>query len=118
LSGLNNSPNNNTPVENSMKFSAWLHKNIQVLYGFFGWYLVNGLIWMAFGGPYRWEFASPNLYIFPANLLTLILLAVVKRTRKIAMGILLAIALNLVISLLLGLVFNGVCFVPFFFMPD
>jgi hypothetical protein len=78
-------------------------------FGFIGWYLVNGVIWVLPGNN---EF---NLLLtLPANILILIILAIIKRTRWIAFGMLTAIALNFLISLVLGLFNQAVCLVPFF----
>ncbi len=78
------------------------------LIGFVGWFLINGLLWLE----------APNMEVgcitFPANLGLLITLAVIRRTRWVALGILSALALNFVIALIRGMAFNGICFVPFF----
>lgn len=84
------------------------------LAGFLGWYLINGLIWLGLGNPVDSEYI-PNLLIFPINLLALIILSVGKRTRNVGLGILAALALNLLLSLILGALMNGVCFVPFYY---
>lgn len=94
---------------------AWLRKNAQLLSGFFGWYIVNGLIWYFIGNPNgSGESIFLNLYIFPANLLVLIILSANKRTRKTGLGIFYALALNFALATLLGVFFNGVCFIPFY----
>ena len=93
-------------------------KSREFLIGFFGWYFINGLIWAilemfySYLGNYSGWYLE--LLIFPINLLVLIILSAMKRTRKIGLGILAALALNFLLSLILGLLFNGVCFVPFF----
>jgi len=113
--------NDNAPIGNLNNFPEWLRRNAQILYGFFGWYVINGLIWLILvnvnmdssgGGPPAYVIL--NLLIFPANLLALILLAAGKRTRKMGLGILAALALNLLLSLLFGMLINGVCFIPFY----
>jgi hypothetical protein len=87
----------------------------EFLGGFFGWFLVNGLIWLIVGGPGENFNAAINLFIFPINLLALIILSIIKRTRNIGLGILSALAFNLLLSLVLGTALNGFCFVPFMF---
>lgn len=95
---------------------AWWRANIQMVYGFVGWYVVNGLFWLAMGNPSfntNYNFFT-GLFTLPVNLIVLIVLAVMQRTRKIALGMLAAIAVNLVLSLALGVFINGVCFAPFY----
>lgn len=75
--------NDNTPVESSTKLKDWLRKNAQILYGFFGWYVINGLIWLIiFGGslkaPQILYARSAIIYIFTLNLLLLLVLRIVK----------------------------------------
>ena len=53
-----------------------------------------------------------NIYILPANLIALIILAFVRR--RVALGILVALAVNFVIAIILGLFINVICFIPFF----
>ena len=84
-----------------------------ILIGFVGWYLINGLIWRAFIINHQQD-VFINLSIFPINLITLIALTKYKVTRNVGFGILLALALNFIISLITGPFINGVCFIPFF----
>ena len=106
--------NENAPMEELKDWREWLRKNNQILYGFFGWYLINGLIWLYISSLNQMESIFNNLFIFPINLLALIILSVNKRTRKIGLGILIALALNLLLSLIVGLSINGICFIPFY----
>jgi len=99
----------NEPVvdDGPMTFSRWLAKNQQAIYGFFGWYVINIAIWLLAGstpGDYLDMNIILNLFVFPVNLIVLIILAVRRPTRKIASGIVTALALNLFISLVLGLI--------------
>jgi len=55
-----------------------------------------------------------NLVLFPANILVLIVLAVIRPVRTVALGILAALAVNLLIALAVGATQQGFCFVPFF----
>lgn len=96
---------------------AWWRANIQMVYGFVGWYVVNGIFWQALANlslNTNYNLVTV-LFPLPANLLVLIILAVMPWTRKIALGMLAAIAVNLVLSLALGVFINGVCFfAPFY----
>jgi hypothetical protein len=87
--------------------------------GFLGWYLVIWLIYwsLSHGNPDPQGYGAMivSMLVFPAQIIALIFLFVVKKFRKIGWGMLSAIASNLMISLLLGFGFNAVCFVPFFF---
>ena len=86
--------------------------------GFFGWHVINTVFWLLItpGPKSPNEFVYvylPNLLILPANIILLIVLAAIRPTRWMALGILAALALNFLISLILGLNTNAVCFVPF-----
>ena len=84
--------------------------------GFFGWSIINVAVWKSISpGPQSHDPLGYilNLFILPGNALILIILASIRRTRWMALGILAALALNFLISLLLGLTTNAVCFVPF-----
>ena len=90
----------------------------QFLAGFFGWYAVNGVVWYILKSgslEFVGEAILVNAFAFPINILALIVFSIIKRTRKFGFGLLAAIALNLLLSILLGVFFNGICFVPFFF---
>ena len=88
-------------------------KRIELLIGFIGWFVINGVLWaIAAGTPVGLAYLPPNLILFPANVLVLIILA---RTRRwVALGVLIALAVNLLITLIMGVVIAGFCFVPFF----
>jgi len=86
---------------------------LKFIMGFFGWLLVNLLIWVMINPRNPSNelcFAVP----FPLNLITLITLLVIRKTRAIGFGILGAIALNLLITLILGIFEQGACLIPFF----
>jgi hypothetical protein len=87
---------------------SWWRKRPQILYGFVGWYLVNGAFYLI-PGAINFFFA-----LFLANIIVLIVLVLIKETRMVGIGILIALALNFLVSLVLGIFFNGVCFVPFY----
>lgn len=82
--------------------------------GFLGWFVVNFGIWKLI----LWLNPGPGIFInfaiLPANLLLMIVLALARQTRMIAFGIVAAMAANLVISLLIGQMLAGFCFLPFF----
>ncbi len=91
--------------------------------GFIGWYIVNGLFWLIY---VQFPVKDPNAiyglspYLNMAmlatviNVILLIVLALIRRTRWIALGVLCALALNFAVSLVLGLSFNAFCLTPFF----
>ena len=86
--------------------------------GFLGWYLVIWLIYrLQIPGPDPQGYGTMilSLIVFPAQIIGLFFLFVIKDVRKIGWGMLSAIAVNLLISLMLGLGLNAVCFIPFFF---
>ena len=89
-------------------------KIFRFLVGFLGWYAVNGLLWYLVGNPNEGENFILLLCSFPANVLALLVLSLAKRTRLIGFGVLAAVALNLLISLILGVLQNAFCFVPFY----
>lgn len=100
-------PGVRNPTDQKRKY--WLFFAI----GFIGWYLMNGIIWAL--APFSKNFNSYNVVLtLPGNILVLLILATIKRTRWIAFGMLAAIALNFLISLVLGLFNQAVCLVPFF----
>jgi hypothetical protein len=85
--------------------------------GFGGWFLINGVIWLGLlqGTATRsWTNTSSELIMLPINILAPIILGVIRQTRWEALGVLSALAFNLVVALIIGAFFNGVCFVPFF----
>ena len=85
--------------------------------GFLGWFVVNGLVWSMLLAGREFSFAGEavmNALIFPLNLLLLFLLARAKDTRQIAWGIVAALGVNLIVSMVLGLTLNAFCLVPFF----
>jgi len=87
--------------------------------GFGGWYLLNGLAWLVIGYDTRWirdYYGMQNLLCFPLNLLLLIVFLM--RRRWIGHGILGALALNLFIALVMSVVVNGLCAVPFWVPPE
>ena len=97
-------------------------KGIEVVVGMFGWYVVNGITWFLFlppsrsslQGGYGAEIDIFSLGLIPFNIIFLMILGSIPRTRMIALGILMALALNFLISLLLGMTMNAFCFIPFF----
>jgi hypothetical protein len=86
--------------------------------GFFGWYVATGLIWWVVGNLEVFQGLDGAIFFliinFLANLLTPIILSAIRRTRFIGLGILAALGLNFLISLVLGTFFYGICFVPFY----
>jgi hypothetical protein len=87
--------------------------------GFAGWYLLNALAWLLIRYDYGWirdYYGMPNLFLFPLNMILLIVFLI--RRRWIGLGILGALALNLLIALAMSIAVNGACAVPFWVPPD
>jgi hypothetical protein len=55
-----------------------------------------------------------GLISFPINLIVLIVTLAVKDARKVGLGIMAALGVNFLISLVQGVVINGVCMIPFY----
>jgi len=81
--------------------------------GFLGWFLVTLLIYGAMSGEETMMICGGLL--FPANLVLLGLL--LKFQRFAGWGMLAALGVNLIISLIRGLTTNAFCFIPFFTNP-
>lgn len=82
-------------------------KNIDLIAGFVGWYLFNGLAWLLNSNDDN----GLACFLFPLNMIVLIVFLM--RRRWIGLGILGALALNLLIALVLNTMVNGTCAVPF-----
>lgn len=91
--------------------------------GFLGWYFVMAFVyWAALG--YTFDAQRMNYYdapiiltgmcIFPAQIVALIVLFLVKSLREVGFGVFFAIGVNLVISIFMGMFSNPLCFIPFF----
>ena len=97
-------------------------KGFEVFMGLVGWYAVNGITWFlllppsrsSYQNSYGIEIALFSVGLIPFNIIFLLILASIPRTRMIVLGILIAMALNFMISLLLGMTMNAFCFIPFF----
>ena len=77
----------------------------QQIVGFLGWFaLASAMAPFSFG-----------LITFPGTLICLFLLARSKQSKGIAGGILIALSLNFVASLVRGLSLNAFCFIPFYY---
>jgi len=91
-------------------------KILDAVIGFVGWWVINSLIWVAITrGKWLWiDFGAPAMswYLLPLGIVALIFLAFSRRW--LALGILVAVALNLAIALVLGLTQYGTCAIPFF----
>jgi len=93
-------------------------QNIHFLIGFAGWYLLNGLAWLLIGYDDGWQgtgYGIGNLLLFPLNVILLIVFLILRRW--IGLGILGALVVNLFIALVMSIVINGACAVPFW-IPD
>ena len=83
--------------------------------GFFGWFLMTGLFYLALFPKYDPNNAAPVIcsgLLFPVHIGFLVLL--LKTEPYFGWGMLGALATNLIISQVLGLATNAFCFVPFF----
>jgi len=92
-------------------------KFIEFAIGFVGWFIVNGAIWAGiatgdFGAQRSLFLLFPNIFILPANLLALIILAFVRSS--VALGLLTAYTVNFLLALIMGLLLYGVCWIPFY----
>ncbi len=92
-------------------------KRRQFLIGFAGWCLATGSIWLVLSRELSGNWFVQLLVsgtLFLVNIGLLAGLGSSRRVRWVALGMLAAVALNLLISLALGAWFSVVCFVPFF----
>ncbi len=90
-------------------------KILRLLAGFFGFFLVNGLLALLGWGMALLPQLAPLVALYGilvnlANVVGLIVLAVLKPTRWFALGILAALVFLFVLSLLAGLLFAAYCF--------
>lgn len=115
-----------TPEEKQGRFpqEIWRYRAYLLLFaaGFLGWFLISFAVWTKVMGETNRNTNYPDFaetlflasfLLGPLNLIILLLLAVIRRTRPIALGFLAAIALNLVISSIRGAWENAFCMVPF-----
>jgi hypothetical protein len=89
--------------------------------GFFGWFVVNGLIFQSLlnsNKGYSEGLFYASLYgglcLFTVNIVTLIILALRPISRPVALGILAAWGVNFLICMLQGMGVAGLCGFPFF----
>ena len=91
--------------------------------GFFAWWLINGIAWFGLTSDAANSMGENGLLLFicviPLFYLSQLVAIIVFAFRRgwIALGSISAIALNLFITLVLGLTFNATCFIPFFISP-
>jgi len=110
---MNEQPRNDQPMEDRLPLKPTWKFSI----GFLGWYLMVGLIYGALlrNDP-QGEAAIilGGLLVFPAQIVALIVLFVVKRLRSVGWGMLSALGVNFFISVIFGNWLEAVCFIPFF----
>lgn len=82
-------------------------KRRRFLIGFLGWWLVNVPLAMVLNARHL---AEVLFMVFFVQVVLLIIMAFANRA--VALGMLAAIGLNLVISILFGLLFNALCWIP------
>jgi hypothetical protein len=94
-------------------------KRRDFLIGFVGWYVVNGTIWLLLSrgksSPYGLAQTSAtfyNIFIMVGNLGVLLIITGIRRS--VAVGILASYAVNFVIAMIFGLMFQAACWIPFF----
>ena len=88
--------------------------------GFFLWWILNGAFFYLMLGRHGQDLGYGENYAllcvsFPANLFALFLFTIIKSTRPVALGIFIAIALNLAIAAVVGVPENALYFAPFFY---
>lgn len=93
------------PPEPVTGLPGFLRRYDQQIGAFFGWYVVASLL-----VPF-----SFGLITTPLTIILMIGFGLSKTRKGLAGGILVAVALNFVVSLIQGLNLNAVCFIPFYF---
>jgi hypothetical protein len=83
---------------------------IDFVVGFVGWFLLNSTGWLLTGAVLE-ETDMANLLFLPLNVIVLIVFLIIRRW--IGFGILAAVALNLIISLIIGATIQATCAIPF-----
>ena len=114
---MNATPDSPQPDEQSQPKPpvSRLRKWLLFASGFFGWFLVSGLFYLALFPKYDPNDAAPIIcsgLLFTAHIGVLVLL--LKKQPHVGWGMLSALGTNLIISQVLGLATNALCFVPFF----
>ena len=99
-----------TPAEQPLEAqpTAKFKLTWQFVAGFLGWFFVMALVyWVG-----RSESTCLFPILFPINLG--ILMVLLRKQPQVGWGMLSALGLNMVISLILNLFLNAICFIPFF----
>jgi hypothetical protein len=109
---MNATPDSSQPSEPSQPKppASRLRKWLLFASGFFGWFLVTGLFYRAMYPSDAQTICSGLLFPVHIGLLVLLL----EKQPHVGWGMLSALGANFVISLMLGLSNNAICFVPFF----
>ena len=97
----------NEPVATSepvTDLASFARRYNQQILGFIGWFVIASMI-----APF-----SLGLITTPATVICLLIFGLSKTRKGLAGGILAAVSLNFLVSLLYGLSFNGICFMPFY----
>ena len=102
------------PPPSEPNIKQWLTDNgkrVRFAIGFVGWWVAFSLVLVLLIGGGQGSLAIYDwIFVFPVQVIVLIILAF--KQRQVALGMLSAIALNLVLSLLRGAVVSAVCFIP------
>lgn len=78
--------------------------------GFLAWYVVTALIYLSVAGQEALIICSGLL--FPVTVIALV--AFLRKTPDVGWGMLSALGVNLIVSLVRGLTTNAFCFIPFY----
>jgi hypothetical protein len=84
---------------------------IDFVVGFVGWFLLNSATWLLSGTLTDETYGPTWCVLLPLNVIALIVFLIIRRW--IGYGILAAVSLNLLISLVIGAMTNATCAIPF-----
>ena len=97
--------NGPTSPESVTDLLSFVRRYKQQLWGFFGWFVIASLI-----APF-----SFGLITTPLTVVYLIKYGLSKDKKGVAGGLLVAVSINFVVSLMRNMQFNATCFIPFYF---
>jgi hypothetical protein len=84
---------------------------IDFVIGSVGWFLINSAAWLLTGAVTAETYGMAILVLLPLNVIALIVFLIIRRW--IGYGILAALSLNLLFSLVIGAMTNATCAIPF-----
>jgi len=100
----NSMPQGDPPLGQGIKLLEFYENYKKPIWGFFGWFLIASIL-----SP-----VSLGLIITPFTIFVLIMFGFSKKDKSIAGGILVAVSINFVVSLMRNMQFNATCFIPFY----